>query len=48
MQEIIKALWLIICMQKPAKTLSYDYFDYILKINTEEQVLAGICPNLIN
>ena len=31
-------------MQKPAKTLSSDYFDYILKINTEEQVLTGICP----
>ena len=37
MQETIKALWLIIRAQKLTSALSCDYFDYIVKIDTEDK-----------
>ena len=39
----MKALCLIIHVQKPPMTMANYYFDYIPKINTKEQV-PGICP----
>ena len=47
MREIVKALCLMIPLQKASKTLSSDYFDHIPKINIEEQV-QEFALNLIN
>ena len=47
MGEVIKAPCLTNRVQKPAKTLSSECFDYIPKINTQEQV-QEFDLNLIN